>query len=398
MTRETVVGVPMSSPDITERERAAVASVLATPTLSIGPQVVAFEEAVARLVGSRHAVAMSSGTAGLHCAVIGAGVDDGSLVLTSPFSFVASANVILYERAVPVFADVDPATGNLDPVLACEAIDDLAHGGGRAERWLPPSLRGGRVGPLKAVLPVHAFGQPADLDPVLAACAGRGLPLIEDACEAIGATYNGRQAGTMGHSGVFAFYPNKQITTGEGGLLVTDDDELAVLARSLRNQGRDDTGGWLHHVRLGYNYRMDEMSAALGLVQVGRLDEILAKRAQVARWYTERLADVEAIEVPQVAASTSRMSWFVYVIRTRRAADRNRVVEQLRAEGIPSRPYFSPIHLQPFYRERFGYAEGAYPVCEDWGARAIAVPFSGVMTPDQVDIVCGALRRALGKD
>lgn len=393
--RETAVQVPMSSPDITDRERAAVAAVLETSTLSIGPQVVAFEEAVARGVGARHAVAVSSGTAGLHCAVIAAGVDPGSLVITSPFSFIASANVILYERATPVFVDVDPLTGNIDPVRTCEAIEDLSRGGARAARWLPPSLRDSRTGPLKAVLPVHAFGQPADMDPILAACRQHGLPVIEDACEAIGATYRGRQAGTLGASGVFAFYPNKQMTSGEGGVLVTDDADVAALARSLRNQGRDDTGGWLHHVRLGFNYRLDEMRAALGLVQFSRLDELLEKRARVAQWYTERLASVPALELPQVVASTTRMSWFVYVVRTRRAEDRDRVVAHLKADGIPSRPYFSPIHLQPFYSAQFGYRDGDFPVCEDWGARAIAVPFSSVMTVEQVDAVCGSLKRAL---
>jgi dTDP-4-amino-4,6-dideoxygalactose transaminase len=395
VTRETTIQIPMSSPDITDRERAAVAAVLNTSTLSIGPQVVAFEEGVARALGVRHAVAVSSGTAGLHCAVIGAGVDTGSLVLTSPFSFIASANVIQYERAIPVFVDVDPATGNMRPDLTCEAIDDLARGGARADRWLPPAVRGTRTGPLKAVLPVHAFGQPADLEPMLAACAQRGLPVIEDACEAIGATYKGRQAGTLGASGVFAFYPNKQMTSGEGGLLVTNDGELAALAQSLRNQGRDDSGGWLHHVRLGYNYRLDEMSAALALVQFDRLEELLRKRARVAGWYAERLQDVAALELPHLASTTTRMSWFVYVLRTRRPDDRDRVVERLRVDGIPSRPYFSPIHLQPFYRAQFGYAAGTFAACEDWGARAIAVPFSSVMTVDQVDVVCNSLRRAL---
>ncbi|MFN7918092.1 MAG: DegT/DnrJ/EryC1/StrS family aminotransferase [Vicinamibacterales bacterium] len=395
MTRETALQIPMSSPDITDRERAAVAAVLNTSTLSIGPQVVAFEQAVASAHGLAHAVAMSSGTAGLHCAVIGAGVDTGSLVLTTPFSFISSANVIQYERAIPVFVDVDPLTGNLRPDLTCEAIDDLSQGGARADRWLPPSVRGRSTGPLKAVLPVHAFGQPADLDPILDACAPRGLPVIEDACEALGATYKGRLAGTCGSSAVFAFYPNKQITSGEGGLLVTNDSDLAAVARSLRNQGRDESGAWLHHVRLGYNYRLDEMSAALALVQFDRLHELLEKRARVAAWYTERLADVAALELPHVAPTTTRMSWFVYVLRTRRAADRDRLVARLREDGIPSRPYFSPIHLQPFYRTQFGYTEGAFPVCEDWGSRALAVPFSSVMSAEQVDVVCDSVRRAL---
>lgn len=395
MSRE-VVPVPMSSPDITDRERDAVAEVLRTSVLSIGPQVETFERAVAETLGVRHAVAVSSGTAGLHCAVIAAGVDADSLVLTSPFSFVSSSNVALYERAVPVFVDVDAETGNMRPDLACEAMDDLAHGGARAARWLPPSLKDADSGLLKAVLPVHAFGQPADMDDMLAAASTRGIAVIEDACEAIGSTYKGRQAGTMGLSGVFAFYPNKQMTSGEGGLLITNDDKHASLVRSLRNQGRDEMGTWLHHVRLGYNYRLDEMSCALAAVQFSRLDELLEKRARVAGWYTERLANVAAIETPRVASTTTRMSWFVYVIRTRRPQDRDLLVEQLKAEGIPSRPYFSPIHLQPFYRDRFGYEPGMYPTTEDWGARALALPFSSVMTSEQVDVVCRAVTRALG--
>lgn len=395
-SREHTVAIPMSSPDITDRERAAVAGVLRSSMLSMGPQVVAFEEAVAQGLGVRNAVAVSSGTAGLHCAVIASGVDTDSLVVTSPFSFVSSANVILYERAVPIFVDVDADTGNLRPDLTCEAMDDLAHGGARRDRWLPPVLRGTQAGPLKAVLPVHAFGQPADMDGVLTACGARGIPVIEDACEAIGATYKGRHAGTLGTSGVFAFYPNKQMTAGEGGLLVTNDDTLAALVRSLRNQGRDEMGIWLQHDRLGYNYRLDEMSSALALVQFSRLGELLQKRDQVARWYTERLANIDAIETPHIASTTSRMSWFDYVLRMRRVADRDRVGDRLRAERIPSRPHFSPIHLQPFYRERFGYAPGMYPMCEDWGARALAMPFSSVMTVEQVDIVCRALTRALG--
>jgi dTDP-4-amino-4,6-dideoxygalactose transaminase len=388
--------IPMSSPDITDRERAAVAGVLRSSTLSIGPQIEAFEAAVAQKLGIRHAIAVSSGTAGLHCSVIAAGVDADSLVITSPFSFVSSANVMLYERAVPVFVDVEPETGNLRPDLVCDAIDDIGHGGARAARWLPPSLKDVPTGPLKAVLPVHAFGQPADMDAMLTACAARSIPVIEDACEAIGAAYKGRQVGTLGTSGVFAFYPNKLMTAAEGGMLVTNDDTCAALVRSLRNQGREDMGTGPHHVRLGYNYRLDEMSSALAGVQFNRMDELLDKRDRVAGWYNERLSGVAAIELPRIAAATTRMSWFVYVIRTCRASDRDRLVERLRADGIPSRPYFLPIHLQPFYRDRFGYAPGMYSTCEDWGSRALALPFSGVMTEDQVDIVCDALMRALG--
>ncbi|MCS7039742.1 MAG: DegT/DnrJ/EryC1/StrS family aminotransferase, partial [Caldilineales bacterium] len=260
--------IPMSSPDLTDAERAAVAAVLTTPFLSIGPQIEAFERAFAAYVGTRHAVGVNSGTSGLHLAVIAAGVGEGDLVITTPFSFIASANCILYERGIPVFVDVDPVTGNLDPEQAIAAAEDLMTGSAAARRWLPPALResNARPGKLKAILPVHAYGQPADMDPLLTVARHYGLAVIEDACEAIGAEYRHRRAGTLGDAAVFAFYPNKQMTTGEGGMIVTERDDWADLFRSLRNQGRDVFDAWLNHTRLGYNYRLDEMSAALGLV------------------------------------------------------------------------------------------------------------------------------------
>ncbi|MDW8268610.1 MAG: DegT/DnrJ/EryC1/StrS family aminotransferase, partial [Anaerolineae bacterium] len=283
--------IPMSSPDLTDAERAAVAAVLTTPFLSIGPQIEAFERAFAAYVGTRHAVGVNSGTSGLHLAVIAAGVGEGDLVITTPFSFIASANCILYERGIPVFVDVDPVTGNLDPEQAIAAAEDLMTGSAAARRWLPPALResNARPGKLKAILPVHAYGQPADMDPLLTVARHYGLAVIEDACEAIGAEYRHRRAGTLGDAAVFAFYPNKQMTTGEGGMIVTERDDWADLFRSLRNQGRDVFDAWLNHTRLGYNYRLDEMSAALGLAQLQRIEELLSKRARVAAWYTERL-------------------------------------------------------------------------------------------------------------
>lgn len=383
----------MSSPDLTEAERAAVAAVLATPFLSIGPQIEAFERAFAAYVGTRYAVGVNSGTSGLHLAVIAAGVGEGDLVITTPFSFIASANCILYERGIPVFVDVDPVTGNLDPEQAVAAVADLMAGSSAARRWLPPALREGntRLGALKAILPVHAYGQPAAMDPLVEVARRYGLAVIEDACEAIGAEYRQRRAGTLGDAAVFAFYPNKQMTTGEGGMIVTDRQDWADLFRSLRNQGRDVFDAWLNHTRLGYNYRLDEMSAALGLAQLQRIEELLAKRARVAAWYTERLAGSEFFQPPVLAADTTRMSWFVYVVRVRPPLSRAEVMRRLAAAGIPSRPYFTPIHLQPFYRQRFGYASGAFPVTEHLGEVSLALPFSGVMSEDQVDRVCAAL-------
>ena len=263
--------------------------------------------------------------------------------------------------------------------------------------WLPPALRGSSsvVRRPKAILPVHAFGQPADMDPILDVAREHGLAVIEDACEALGAEYKGRRAGTLGDAAVFAFYPNKQMTTGEGGMIVTDDEAWANLFRSLRNQGRDVFDAWLRHSRLGYNYRLDEMSAALGLVQMQRIEELLAKREQVAAWYNERLAETELIESPMLVPSTSRMSWFVYVVRIQPPANRDEVMSHLTDEGIPSRSYFSPIHLQPFYRERFGYQQGDYPITEHLGEVSLALPFSSVMREEQVDRVCHHLRLAL---
>jgi dTDP-4-amino-4,6-dideoxygalactose transaminase len=388
----------MSSPDITPAEIEAVASVLRTPHLSIGPRIAEFERRFAAYIGCRAGVGVNSGTSGLHLCVIAAGVGEGDLVVTTPFSFVASANCILYERGIPVFVDVDEKTGNIDPALVAEAIDDLTHGGEKARRWLPPALRTGAYRPdgrLKAVLPVHAFGQPADMDPILDAARCHGLAVIEDACEAIGSEYKGRKAGTLGDAAVFAFYPNKQMTTGEGGIIVTDRGDWDALFRSLRNQGRDVFDAWLNHSRLGYNYRLDEMSAALGLAQLERIEELLAKRERVARWYSERLAGIEGVQTPFLAASTTHMSWFVYVIRLAAGIDRQAAMAALAEQGIPSRPYFTPIHLQPFYVERFGYRRGAFPVTEALGDASLALPFSGVMGEAQVEYVCEHLARVL---
>jgi perosamine synthetase len=384
----------MSSPDLTDLEREAVARVLRTPNLSMGGEIQAFEEAFRQHSGRKHAIGVNSGTAGLHLCVRAAGVEEDDLVITTPFSFVASANVLLFERAVPVFVDVDPLTGNIDPQGVREAVIEISNGGEAGRAWLP--RRGYRgQGKLKAVLPVDVFGQPADYDPIRKVAQEYGLKIIEDSCEALGAEYKGRKAGTLGDMGVYAFYPNKQITTGEGGMIVTDDDQAAGLMRALRNQGRAPGDTWLQHTHLGYNYRLDEMSAALGKAQMGRLDELQAKRQQVADWYNERMAEIPGVEAPQLAASTTRPSWFVYVVRFDPGIDRDRVAADLGEQGIPARPYFLPIHLQPYMAERFGYQEGDFPVTEDLGRRGLALPFSGVMSEDQVNQVCHALAGVL---
>jgi perosamine synthetase len=386
--------IPMSSPDLTDAERQAVIAVLQTPNLSMGPQIEAFETVMARYTGARHAIGVNSGTAGLHLCVRAAGIGAGDVVITTPFSFVASTNALLFEGAIPVFVDIDPHTGNLDPFQVAQAAADLSAGGAAARRWLP--RRGAEhPGPLKALLSVDVFGQPADMDPLVATARRFGLKLIEDSCEALGAEYKGRKAGMLGDYGVFAFYPNKQITTGEGGLVVTNDDKAAGMMRALRNQGRAPGDTWLQHTYLGYNYRLDELSAALGVVQMGRITELLCKREQVAAWYAERLAEIPQVEAPGLAKQTTRVSWFVYVVRLAAVIDRVKIAANLAEKGIPVRPYFLPIHLQPYMVERFDYRPGDYPVTEDLGARGFALPFSGMMTEAQVDTVCRALQEVL---
>jgi perosamine synthetase len=373
--------IPMSRPDVTSAERAAVLDVLSGATLALGPRLDLFERRLAAYVGAPHGVAVSSGTAGLHLCVVAAGVGEGDTVLTTPFSFVASANCILYERARPVFVDIDPVTLTVDPNALEAAARKLV-----ARRRRP-----------KAILPVHVFGHPTDMDPIRDLAARYELAVVEDACEAIGAAYKGRPVGTLGDAAVFAFYPNKQITTGEGGMIVTGDAAWDALFRSLRNQGRDVFDGWLEHSRLGWNYRMDELSAALGVVQVERLDEILSSRARVADAYTHKLADLEHVTPPVVAPWVTRMSWFVYVVRLAPWLDRDAVIRALDERGVPARAYFPPIHLQPVYRDRFGFRPGDFPVSEEMGRRCLALPFFGAMTDPQIDNVCGALGEVLAE-
>ena len=384
----------MSSPDLTDVERQAVMAVLNTPNLSMGPQIQAFEEAFRTYTGLRHAIGVNSGTAGLHLCVRAAGIQAGDRVLTSPFSFVSSTNVLLFEGAVPVFVDVDPRSGNIDPQLCASAAADLAYGGEAARRWLP--RKGAESeGRLKAILGVDVFGVPADWDALAQIAREHGLRLIEDSCEALGAALKGRLAGTLGDYGVFAFYPNKQITTGEGGMVVTNIDEDAAMMRALRNQGRAPGDTWLQHTYLGYNYRLDELSAALGAAQMSRLRELLDQRDRVAGWYRERLEEIPGIEPPYIDPHTTRTSWFVYVIRFDPVIDRDAVAARLEAEGVPVRPYFLPIHLQPYMVARFGFQEGDFPVTEDLGRRGLALPFSGKMTEEQVDKVCRILQGVL---
>ncbi len=390
--------IRMSSPDLTDADRKAVDAVLQTPNLSMGPQIKAFEAAFCELTGVNHAIGVNSGTAGLHLCIRAAGIETGDMVVTTPFSFVSSTNVILFEKAVPIFVDIDPLTGNIDTGLLRQAVEDLSLGGEPARRWLPrrlPPVNQQKLGPVKAILPVDVFGQPADYDPINKLARQYGLKVIEDSCEALGGEYKGRTAGTLGDYGVFAFYPNKQITTGEGGMVITDDDEAADFMRALRNQGRAPGDTWLQHTHLGYNYRLDEMSAALGLSQMDRLGDVLRRRAQVADWYAQHLAKIEEVTPPQLVENTTGVSWFVYVIRVNASIDRDRLAKILKERGIPVRPYFAPIHLQPYMMDMFGCQRGDYPVTEDLGDRSLALPFSGKMTEEEVITVCQQVADAL---
>ncbi len=390
--------INMSSPDLNAADRQAVMDVLNTPNLSMGPQIEQFENAFRSLSGCLHAIGVNSGTAGLHLCVRAAGIGISDLVITTPFSFVASTNAILFENAIPVFVDVDPKTGNMDAVQFEQALEDLQAGGNAAKRWLPrqlPAINQTINGKLKAVIPIDVFGQPADYDKIMTLARGYGLKIIEDSCEALGATYRNRQAGTFGDYGIFAFYPNKQITTGEGGMIITDNLKAAQLMRALRNQGRAPGDTWLQHTHMGYNYRLDELSAALGLSQIKRLDALLDARQRTANWYNQHLAKIDDVQVPVVVDTTTRMSWFVYVIQVSKKINRDVLAEVLKQKGIPVRPYFLPIHLQPYMVEKFGYQPGDFPVTEDLGKRCLALPFSGVMTEEEVVTVCQNLAEAL---
>jgi perosamine synthetase len=364
--------IPMASAELDESDIQSVLSVLRSGRLALGPYLGEFERAMAGYVGVKHAVAVSSGTAALHLIVRALGLGPGDEVLVPSFTFAASVNAILFEGATPVFVDAEPDTYNLDPA--------------DVERMITPRTR--------AIMVVDVFGHPADWDAIERIAARHGLRVIDDSCEALGAEYRGRKLGQLGDAGAFAFYPNKQITTGEGGILVTDSDEIAEIARSLANQGRGAMGAWLEHERLGYNYRMDEMSAALGVSQLRRVESFLEKRARVASLYSERISALEGVRPPVVRPDV-RMSWFVYVVALAEGLDRDPVMRALEKRGVPARGYFSPIHLQPYIRERFGDLSGTLPVTEAIATRTVAIPFHNNLSEAEIDRVVAALHDAI---
>jgi perosamine synthetase len=365
--------VGLSLPWLDEREEELVVEVLRSGRLSLGPTIDAFEEGFAEVVDAPHAVAVSSGTAGLHLLCVAAGVGRGDEVVTSPYSFVASANCAVYEGATPVFADIDPRTLNLDPAAVEAAVTERT----------------------RAIVAVDIYGYPCELDELRAICDRHGLALIQDACEALGARYRGRPVGSHGTSAVFAFYPNKQMTTGEGGMVTTHSGEEARLLRSLRNQGRADSGGWLEHVRLGFNYRIDDVRAAIGLGQLEKLSEILPARAAVAARYRAFLSGVPGLALPCEDDEEHERSWFVYVVTLPEGVDRESVIAVLDARGVQTARYLPCIHLQAYMRERFGYGPGLCPVAEETSARTLALPFHARLDDDDVAYVADALVAAL---
>jgi dTDP-4-amino-4,6-dideoxygalactose transaminase len=369
--------IPLARPVLGEAEERAVLEVLRSGQLSLGPRVGEFERAFAARVGAPLACAVSSGTAGLHLALRAVGVRRGDEVVTSPFSFVASANAVLYEGARPVFADIDPVTLNLDPAAAAAAVTQRS----------------------RALLPVHIFGYPADLPAFEELARHRDLAIVEDACEALGARHSdGRPVGGRGHPAVFGFYANKQITTGEGGMIALSEPALKQRIDSERNQGRAPDMGWLDHDRLGFNYRLPDIACALGLAQLGRLDAMLAQRARVAGLYREALAEIEGLALPCPDRGGDTRGWFVFVVQLPVGVDRDGVVRALAERCIQSKPYLPAIHLMSFYRERFGHRAGEFPVCEDVAARSLALPFCPQMGEGEVGRVAEALRAVLGGD
>jgi perosamine synthetase len=367
--------IALSAPDISQEDIDAVAAVLRTSRLSLGPKLEEFEHAIARYTGAAHAVGVSSGTAGLHLCIRALGIGEGDEVIMPSFAFIAVANAVRYEKALPVFADIEPETLNLDPNRIEAAITSRT----------------------KAILVVHTFGCPADLAAILEIARQHHLCVIEDACEAIGAEFDGRKAGGWGDAGVFAFYPNKQITTGEGGMVITENPRIASMVRALRNQGRAETNDWLQHSEVGYNYRLAEMNCALGISQMKRIDAMLARRAEIAGKYHDKLRGIENLRLPALELPRRKLSWFVYVVRlsgTLTQFHRDWIMDEMHRRGIGCGRYFAPIHRQPAYHTACG-PRADLRVTEFEAPRCLALPFFNRLQDEQIDEVCENLGELL---
>jgi len=364
--------VPMSSPDLNEEDLDAVLEVMRSGRLAMGPRCAEFEQLLARYVGVPHAIAVNSGTSALHLIVRAMGLGPGDEALVPSFTFAASVNALLYEGVIPVFVDIDPETYTMDPTDAEKRITTRT----------------------KAIMAVDVFGHSVEWNSISALADSANLFVIDDSCEALGARYNGQMVGTFGDAAAFAFYPNKQMTTGEGGMVVTSDERIAWLVRSMSNQGREAGGAWLDHARIGFNYRLDEMSAALGCTQIKRIDQFLAKRDRVAQAYTKRLAGLRGVR-PPIVRSHVRMSWFVYVVTLEEGIDGRKVVIELEKRGIPARVYFTPVHLQPYVQSWVPRITTSLPVTESVAGRTIALPFYNDLSEDSIDLVVNGLAVAL---
>jgi perosamine synthetase len=367
--------VHLSRPDITQAEIDAVCEVLRSPNLSLGPKLREFEAAFERYVGRKYAIAVNSGTSGLFLCTQAMGIGPGDEVITTPFTFIATINIILMAGATPVFVDIDPVTLNIDPAKIEARITSKT----------------------KAIVPVEVFGNPANMDVICQIARKHKLAIIEDCCEALGSTLHGKKVGTFGDMAVFAFYPNKQMTTGEGGMILTDDEKLADMCYSLRNQGRGKGAGWLAHARMGYNYRLCDINCALGIVQLSRIEGFVEKRSKVARMYSALLAGEGRITVPPEPAD-ARMSWFVYVIRMKDRytnAQRDALIKKMHGRGIQVSNYFPPAHLQPFIVEKYGCKVGDYPVTDAVCTRTMSLPFHNNLTMDEAKLVCAELKASL---
>ncbi len=369
--------VNLSRPDITEAEIEAVCQVLRSPNLSLGPKLREFEQAFEHYIGVKHAMAVNSGTSGLFLCAKAMGWGPGDEILVTPFTFICSVTVPMMVGATPVFVDIDPVSLNMDPSKIEEKITEKT----------------------KAILPVAVFGNPAGMDEICRIAKKHDLAVLEDSCEALGSTLHGKKIGTFGKMSAFAFYPNKQMTTGEGGIILTDDDDLAALCVSLRNQGRGRGGGWLAHDRLGYNYRLSDINCALGIVQLSRIEEFIEKREKVARMYQQCLADEDRLIVPR-APEDSFMSWFVFVVRLAAQytqQQRNTLLKKMIDRGIQVSNYFPPVHLQPFIAEQYGCKVGDMPVTDAVVKSTLALPFHNNLTAGEVELVCKELKHCLSE-
>jgi perosamine synthetase len=371
--------IPLSKPDITDLEKKAVLEVLKTSCLSLGKNYLEFEKIMARFAGVKYAVAVNSGTSGLHLIIKALGIGEGDEVITTPFSFIASSNCILFEKAKPVFIDIDGKTFNIDAL--------------KIEEKITPKT--------KAILAVDVFSQPAEWDELKRIAKKHKLFLIEDSAEALGSEYKGRKCGSFGDTGIFAFYPNKQITTGEGGTILTDSKKIYEACKSMANQGRkNENGKWLEHIMLGYNYRLDEMSCALGITQIKRVREILNKRSRVANLYNKKLKNISELEIPYIKPG-NKLSWFVYVVKLSEnlaGKKRDKIIQEMAKKGIQCGNYFQAIHLQPFYKKEFGYKNGDFPVAENISERTLALPFYNNLNEEQIDFVVKTLKEICLKE